>query len=196
MTILPNQNKHLNWRVGFSHRLAATLAAAFIPMAMAGSARAQVAPQGDAGGYRVAVGGTATGMYVQYGERKMLGATGFFDFDTSRRLGIEGEAKFMRFNQTKDLFFDTYSIGGRYRIHFHRLQPYGKGLIGFGKFNFPYNYATGNYLVVTAGGGVDFALRRRIQIRVADAEWQYWPQFTYGAMTTLGVSAGVKIKIF
>ena len=68
--------------------------------------------------------------------------------------------------------------------------------MGFGNFNFPYNYATGRYLVVTAGAGVDFHFTHRFYLRAADFEYQDWPQFTYGNMNTLSVSAGLKVKIF
>jgi len=196
MIILPNHDKRCKPRPGFSFRLAAVFSAAFIALAMAGAARAQVAPAADSGGFGLSAGVTGSGMYVQYGERKMVGITPFFDFDTKRHIGVEGEARFVRYRQTADLHFTTYSAGIRYRMNFHRFQPYAKGLIGEGYFNFPYNYATGHYMVVTAGGGVDYRLAHsRIHFRLADAEWQYWPQFTYGSLTTLGISSGFRITI-
>jgi hypothetical protein len=69
-------------------------------------------------------------------------------------------------------------------------------LIGYGHFNFPYNLGQGNYLMVTAGGGLDYHVRHRIYIRAADIEYQYWPQFTYGAMSSLSVSAGFRVRVF
>jgi len=69
-------------------------------------------------------------------------------------------------------------------------------LVGFGLFNFPYNFAHGSYLVVAPGGGVDFRLNRRFRVRLVDFEYQIWPQFTYGAMSSVGVSAGIRYRIF
>ncbi len=180
-------------------RLAAAFFAALIMLTTAGSANAQVAASASSGGFGLSAGVTGSGMYVQYGERKMVGITGFVDFDTQRNLGLEGEARFVQFLQTDELHFSTYSAGVRYRRNFGRLQPYVKGLIGEGFFNFPYNFATGHYMVVTAGGGVDYRLNHNIHIRAADAEWQYWPGFTFGTkttpLTTLGVSAGIRVNI-
>ena len=199
MIILPNLDKRRNFEPAFSFRLAAAIAAAFIMLATARAAHAQIAPSASSGGFGLSAGVTGSGMYVQYGERKMVGVTGLVDFDTMRNFGLEGEARFVQFRQTADLHFTTYSAGVRYRRNYGRLQPYVKGLIGEGYFNFPYNYATGHYMVVTAGGGVDYSLNRNLHIRAADAEWQYWPGFTYGAqttpMTTLGVSAGIRVNI-
>jgi hypothetical protein len=165
-------------------------------LALARTASGQVVPAADAGGLMLSAGATASGYYLQYGERKMLGVTGFVDADTKRRLGIEGEARWLVFHQTNDVHASTYTIGPRYHVNIGRFQPYAKGLVGIGEFNFPYNYAHGSYLVVTPGGGVDFSLNRRIHLRIADVEYQYWPQFTFGAMSSFGVSSGVRVRIF
>jgi hypothetical protein len=127
-----------------------------------GQARAQVVPPGDQGGARLSAGVLGSGYSLQYGQRKMAGIAGFVDLDTKRRLGIEAEGRWLEYNQTANVHAETYSIGGRYHFDLGRFQPYAKGLVGFGDFNFPYNYARGRYLVVTAGGGLDFRLTRRI----------------------------------
>jgi hypothetical protein len=170
--------------------------AAFVALALAGAARAQVTPSASSGGYGLSAGVTGSGMYVQYGERKMVGITPFFDFDTMRHIGIEGEARFVQWRQTANLHLTTYSAGVRYHVNFHHFQPYVKGLIGEGYFNFPYNYATGHYMVVTAGGGLDYRFgRSRIHFRLADAEWQRRPRFTYGSLTTLEAGSGVRFTL-
>lgn len=200
MIILPNHSKRRRQQPASTLRLAAVFAAAFIALALTGAAHAQVAPTASAGGgFGLSVGATGSGEYVQYGERKMVGITGFADFDMAHHLGLEGEARFVQYLQTADLHFSTYSAGVRYRRNYGRLQPYAKGLLGEGYFNFPYNLATGHYMVITAGGGVDYRLNRDIHIRAADAEWQYWPGFTFGGKTTpltnLGVSVGIRVRI-
>jgi hypothetical protein len=181
-------------RPGGGAVLAAFLLA--LGLALARAASGQVVPAADAGGLMLSAGATASGYYLQYGERKMLGVTGFIDADTRRRLGIEGEARWLVFHQTDDVHVSTYAIGPRYHMNIRRFQPYAKGLVGFGEFNFPYNYAHGSYLVIAPGGGVDFRLNRRIHLRIADVEYQYWPQFTFGAMSSFGVSSGIRVRIF
>lgn len=185
------------WPDGIAVCAILVLAACFAP---ARSASAQTVPDADQGGTLITAGGTASGAYIQYGERKMIGATAFVDVDTRRKIGVEGEARFIDWNQTADFHAETYSIGGRYHVNLHRFQPYAKGLIGFGYVNFPYNGGTGNFLVITAGGGMDYRLKGRIYLRIADAEYQAWPQFSYGLgtmnMTTATVSSGIRVRIF
>ncbi len=137
-----------------------------------------------------------SGYYLQYGQRNMLGFAGVVDADTKRRIGIEAEGRWLEYHRTANVHAETYSAGGRYHFDLGRFQPYAKGLVGFGDLNFPYNYANGRYLVLTAGGGLDFQLSRRIYVRAADFEFQDWPQFTFGNMTSAGVSAGFRVRIY
>jgi len=174
---------------------AAVLAA--VCLGIAGTASAQVVPAADAGGMTISAGGTASYYYVGYGERKLLGATAFFDTETHRHIGVEGEARFLEFQQKANVHDETYLIGPRYSFHaMGKFYPYVKGLVGFGEFNFPYNYATGSYLVIAPGGGIDYRLSHRVRLRLADIEYQYWPQFTYGALPSYGVSSGIRVRIF
>jgi hypothetical protein len=137
-----------------------------------------------------------SGYYIQYGEQKLVGATAFVDADVKRGFGVEAEGRWLEWNQINNVHVETYSVGLRYHMNFRRFQPYAKGLIGFSDFNFPFNYAHGRYLTATAGGGVEYRLTKRIRIRMADVEWQDWPQFTYGSMSSVGVSTGVRVGIF
>ena len=167
-----------------------------ISLALGNSASAQVVPAGDAGGLNVFAGGTASGFLVQYGERKMLGVSAFVDVDTRRPIGLEGEARWLIFHQTAQVRTTTWLAGLRYHRAMGKFQIYAKGLVGVGEFNFPYNSAHGSYLVIAPGGGVDFRMTNRIRLRLADAEYQYWPQFTFGPMSSYGVSAGIRVRVF
>jgi hypothetical protein len=159
-------------------------------------ARAQVNPSGNEGGLTISAGALGSGYSLQYGNRKMLAVTTVVDADTRRKLGIEGEGRWIEFHQTAKVHAETYSGGVRYHFDMGRFQPYVKGLVGLGDFNFPYNLATGHYFIVTGGGGLDYRLNARIHIRAVDVEYQDWPQFTYGNMTSVGVSAGVRVRVF
>ncbi|MGH9607620.1 MAG: outer membrane protein [Terracidiphilus sp.] len=157
--------------------------------------RAQVVAHAYNGGLMLSAGGTATATTVQYGQRKLIGYTAFVNADTIRRFGLVAETTQMRWHQTGNVYLSTYSAGLRYHFDFGRFQPYAKGLVGEGHFNFPYNYATGRYFVFTAGGGLDYRLTHRLYVRAADFEFQEWPQFTYGAMSNFGASAGIRVRI-
>jgi len=148
------------------------------------------------GGLQVSAGGLGSGNFIQYGQRKMAGIAAFVDMDTRRRIGLEEEERWLELNKTANVHAETYSIGVRYHLDTGRFQPYAKGPVGFGNFNFPYNFASGRYLVVTAGGGLDFRWAPRVSIRAVDFEYQDWPQFTFGNMNSFGLSAGFRVRIY
>lgn len=180
-------------RVRYAVFLAALLA---FCMGMARTASAQVVFTGDEGGFTLSAGATASGYEVQYGQQKLLGIAGVVDVDTRRRFGLEAEGRWLMFHETNQLHATTWMAGPRYHFTRGKFQFYGKGLVGVGQFYFPYNYAKGNYLVLAPGGGVDYRWKRRVSFRLADVEYQVWPQFTFGSMSSYGVSAGVLYHIF
>jgi hypothetical protein len=142
----------------------------------------------------------ATGSFdtIQYGPRQMFGAGAFVDAETTGHFGLEAEGRWIEFPQQNDnLHAETYSIGGRYHwVLTRHWQPYAKALIGFGSFSYPYGDGQDHDLIVTAGGGVEFRCTHRIYFRVADFEYQNWPEAHYGNLTPFNVSAGLKVRIF
>ena len=140
------------------------------------------------------VGGAVSGYYLQYGQTKNLGVTGYVDADTIRRFGVEAEGRWLDFHEKNNVHAETYLAGPRYHFNMGRFQPYAKGMAGLGKFNFPFNYAHGTYFVIAPGGGFDYRLSPRWSAR-ADFEYQYWPQFTFGPMSSGGLSVGVRYLI-
>jgi opacity protein-like surface antigen len=149
----------------------------------------------NAGRAMLSAGVAVSGFTLQYGDRKMLGITAWVDADTIRRFGVEGEMRRLEYHQTANVHAETYLAGVRYHFNVGRMQPYIKALGGDGRFNFPYNFATGNYFVVAGGGGLDYRLSHRWTAR-ADFEYQEWPQFTFGAMNSVGGTVGIRYRIF
>jgi hypothetical protein len=172
------------------------LAALAVLLVLGRAAQGQVAPAADAGGLLLSAGGTASAFDIQYGQRKMLGPSAFFDADLRRHVGMEGEARWLVFRQRADVHESTYSIGPRGFWRMGNFEPYAKALVGIGEFNYPYNYAHGSYLVFSPGAGVDYRISHRIRLRLADFEYQYWPEFFPSEMSSFGASTGIRIRIF
>jgi hypothetical protein len=184
--------------LGMPHWRRAVFMAFFatVCLALARPASSQVVFSGDKGGFSLAAGGTASGYQVQYGEQKLLGFAAVVDVDTTRRFGLEAEGRWLMFHNPNEVQVKTWMAGPRYHHSWGKFQVYGKGLVGIGQFTFPYNYAHGNYLAIAPGAGVDYRWKKKISFRLADVEYQFWPQFTFGSMTSVGVSAGVRYHIF
>lgn len=168
-----------------------------------GVALSQVVPSADRGGLTLSVGGALSAYQLGYGKLSVMGPAIFVEADGRRHFGVEGEARWLKFHgktsqdgPAADERAATYLIGPRYSTYYGRFQPYLKGLVGAGHFNFPYNLGRDDCLVIALGGGVDYRLTRRIRWRAVDFEYQSWPQFHYGQMSSYGASTGIRIKIF
>lgn len=178
-------------RLLLSRKWLVYLLLAVLPLLGAGRALGQSRESATAGRTFLWVGGGASAYYLQYGAVKNYGVTAYVDGDSVRRFGFEAEGRWLDYHQTSNIHAETYLAGPRYHFNTGRLQPYVKGLGGLGKFNFTDNYAKGSYLVVAGGGGADYRLSSRWGAR-ADFEYQYWPQFTFGPMSSGGVTLGVR----
>jgi hypothetical protein len=173
------------------------LALLVLSAAMARPVLGQVKESAEVGGFNLSAGGAFSDYYVGYGQRNLMGVSAFVDASPRGPLGVEAEARWLKLNETADVHAETYMGGPRFTFrHLGRFQPYAKVLFGDGQFTFPYNYAHGDYFVVAPGVGVDFRMTHRIYFRLADFEYQDWPQFTYGALPSWGVTSGVRIRIF
>jgi len=127
---------------------------------------------------------------AQTGPKRLWGVGAYVDARFSRWVQVEGEGRWLRFNEYLGIDQDTYLIGPRVPIYeFRRFTPYAKALVGMGGGSF----LNGQSFVVAYGGGLDFRLSRRLTVR-GEYEYQQW-RIT-PTLYPYGVSAGISYKIF
>ncbi len=162
-------------------------------------ARAQSPEAAIGGDQRLTVGGDVNATYLGYGKRWIGGAGASVDANFNWRLGVEGEANFTFYREQADTHATTYLVGPRYQLNAlgsrYRYRPYVKFLVGDGEFNFPYNYGHGSYFVMAPGAGIDYRLGYHWRLRLVDFEYQYWPQFSFGAVSNYSFTTGVRYNI-
>jgi len=165
--------------------------------ALTGAASAQDIPSAKGPGSSLVLGGTVSSFQSDYGKTYLAGASGYVDANVFNRVGIEAEARTLRFNSNDGMRQTTYLAGPRLSKDFGSLRVYTKLMAGRGTFEFPYGYARGSYFVTAAGGGVDWRVKHTpLIVRVVDFEYQRWPQFTYGDLRPYGLSTGLSLRIF
>jgi hypothetical protein len=103
------------------------------------AASAQVAPSAYHRGLSIHAGGEfsvfqpdyAGNGIAQTSTNRLYGIGAYVDAHFSRWLQIEGEGRWLRFNEYQNIGQNTYMIGPKVPIiTFHRWTPYGKFLIG------------------------------------------------------------------
>jgi hypothetical protein len=162
-------------------------------------ARAQSQESAVGGEEYLSVGGNINGTYVGYGERWLGGAGADVDIGINPWIGLEGESNFTFYHQFYSQHESTWLGGPRYTFHAmgsnYRFRPYAKGLIGVGYFNFFNNLGHGSYFVVAPGAGVDYRIDYHWRLRLADFEYQYWPEFTFGPTQNYAITTGIRYVI-
>ena len=163
-------------------------------------ARAQSPESATGADQHFTVGGFVNATYLDYGQHWIGGAGGSFDANFSWRLGVEGEANFTFYREQANTHATTWLVGPRYQFgalgRSYGYRPYVKYLVGDGQFNFPYNFARGSYFVMAPGAGMDYRLNDRWRLRLVDLEFQYWPEFTFGATSTYQLTTGIRYNVF
>lgn len=162
-----------------------------------GAAQAQAIATASGPGSNITIGGGISAFNTAYGQNKIAGAFVFVDTNPHWRIGFEGEGRFLRWHAQEQVVEADYLGGLRVALlpRPARISPYAKFLAGAGEITLPFRYAHGGFLTYAPGAGVDVAINERISVRAIDFEYQHWPQFTYGALSPYGVSAGVSVRL-
>ena len=159
-------------------------------------ANAQAVATASGPGTYAAIGGGFSTFQSDYGKRNLAGGFIYADTNPHWRVGLEGEARFLRYRSSEDVTESNYLGGVRVMLlRPRRFQPYAKALAGMGKITLPFNYAHGTFLTYAPGAGLDIALNNYVTVRAVDFEYQHWPQFTYGALSPYGWSAGISLRL-
>lgn len=169
------------------------------------SAHAQVVPAATGRTVSLTAGALGSAFQPDYaGEgiaestpNALFGVGTYFDVRFTRWVQIEGEGRWLHYNQyyppfsSQGISENTYLIGPRFAPYqFHGLVPYGKVLVGMGTGSF----LTSRTFATAFGGGVDYRLTRRISLRCFDFEYQQW--HVTPTLHPYGASVGVSYKVF
>jgi hypothetical protein len=146
--------------------------------------RTQALPTATARG-RLQIGAGYTYANPDYGQKNIAGASGFADFDFSQYVGVEATVHYVAFVTPLDLAENTYLIGPRFTLPYHRFTLYTKLLAGYGdlvvqEIQDNVGHPSGFYFAYAGGGGLDIQATNRITIRAIDVEAQKWPNYGNG----------------
>jgi opacity protein-like surface antigen len=168
---------------------------------------AQVAPATRGSGLDLWVGAEFSNFQPDWGFNRMSGITvlGNVNGIFFHKLGAEGEARWLRFNQYQGETQDHYLIGPRYRFfRLHQASFYAKFLMGGGFITYPNKIGSGSYFAYVPGATVEYRLSHHWAVR-GDYEYQFWPSapglaFTFpnpsNGLNPNGFSVGASYRIF
>lgn len=135
----------------------------------------------------------AGGMYLNndYSDRAVYGISAWGDYDFNRYIGAEAEVHFGTIITPDDISENSYLIGPKLSYRRQKFAVYGKLMIGKGTIKNTDTNGSATYNLYAFGGGLDYHLVRKFNIRVIDFELQKWPDFEPNTLSPLAVSIGV-----
>jgi hypothetical protein len=153
--------------------------------------------------------GCANSSPFSCGSHQLIGVSPFLDANhvIFRRLFVEGESRFLRWNGPGGGLTETSYLTGPslHLMHFRRTVLFScKFLFGGGRIHVPdYGPGNGTYFVYAPGGVFDIKMTKRMAAR-AEYEYQKWPSFKgiatatttgTGGLTPNGFSFGVSYAL-
>lgn len=153
--------------------------------ALFGQAKTTASKAGD-----LQIGGGFVLARPDYVLQTYRGGAAYIDFDFSPHLGVEAEFHQVDTPDSNSVYERTYEIGARYHRTYGPLVPYVKGMIGRGKFNYPYGEANLAYNLFALGGGADVKFGEHIRLR-GEYEFQKWSSFPNGGLDPQLVTIGI-----
>lgn len=134
---------------------------------------------------------------AQTGTQPLLGVGAYVDLKFTRWVQIEAEGRWLRFNQYAGVNEDNYLIGPKVPVfQMGRTTAYAKVLGGYSNMVFGTGNGNGKFSALAFGGGVDMRLTKRITLRAADFEYQYWPAWGNSSLSPYGASMGIGYRFF
>lgn len=143
----------------------------------------------------IQVGAGAMYLNTDYGNNTNKGVAFWADYDFRRHLGVELEGHLGGIISPGDIGENSYLVGPRVSFYKRHMNVYGKLLVGQAKITNQFLNQSSSFNVYAFGGGVDYKISRRINLRVADVEMQKWPDFEPHTLSPLSVTIGASYII-
>ncbi len=144
---------------------------------------------------RIQVGGGVTYLNPDYGPSGVIGFAAWGDYDFSKYIGVEIASHLGEIITPGDITQNSYFVGPRLFYRRHKLTAYGKAMIGRATItNTQFNLSS-SYNIYVYGGGIEYKLFRKINLRAVDFEMQSWPDFLPRSLSPLAITVGASYII-
>ena len=147
----------------------AVMGAAFTP-----ALSAQAAPAVLGGDHTLWYGVEYSNLTPDFGPpQRLIGVGGYVDYNGTAATPSKAR-RGSSLQQINGEYEDNYWWAPRSMSLPRKIPPLCQSPLGVGRINFPYEIGNGSYFAIAPGGGLDYRLTRRINLR-AEYEYQFWP---------------------
>jgi hypothetical protein len=131
-----------------------------------------------------------------YSGRPNQGIGVYVDDDFGRHFGIEAEAHFGGIIAPADVGENSYLIGPRINFRRANLNLYGKIMAGRGTITNQITQGASSFGIYAYGGGLEYRVGRKFNVRPIDVEAQVWPNFYPHGLSPIAITVGIAYVIF
>ncbi len=140
---------------------------------------------------RIQAGVGALLLNNDYSDGYNKGLTLFGDYDFCRFAGLEADLHFGGLAAPDQIGENSYLAGPRFTVHRRKAALYGKVLIGRGSITNQFSGVSTSFNVFAYGGGGEYRLAHKLNLRLFDVELQKWPDFESRTLSPVAVTAGI-----
>ena len=113
------------------------------------------------------------------------------DYDVRAFIGLEAEGRLGGLVAPGGIGENSYLVGPRLLYRRRRITGYGKLMAGRGSISNRVLNQSSSFNVYAFGGGLEYKVSRRFNLRAVDVELQRWPDFRPNTLSPMSLSAGV-----
>ncbi len=144
---------------------------------------------------RIQAGVGALGLNPDYTTGSVIGLSAWADYDFAKHLGVEVSTHFQEFITPGDIAENSYLLGPRFIYRRKGLTAYAKALVGRATItNLNYSLSS-SYNVYAFGGGLEYRIAHKFNLRVIDFEQQEWPDFQPHTLAPAAATFGLSYII-
>ena len=130
-----------------------------------------------------------------YVNTNIQGISFWGDYDFLKHIGAEAVVHLGSIITPSDYSENSYMIGPRFMIRRRKLTGYAKLIVGRATItNIDYNVSS-SYNAYAFGGGLEYKLLRKVNIRALDFEYQKWPNFEPHTLSPIAITVGASYII-
>jgi hypothetical protein len=144
---------------------------------------------------RIQVGAGYLFLKPDYVETNIQGVSFWGDYDFWKFVGVEASVNLGNIITPSDINENSYQVGPRFLYHHRKFTGYGKILFGRASIANTEQNTSSTYNIYSFGGGLEYKLTRRINIRAVDFDYQQWGNFEPHTLSPVAITFGASYII-
>jgi hypothetical protein len=144
---------------------------------------------------RIQAGAGLAYIMPDYVDASIKGVSFWADYDFLKYVGVEASVHLGTIITPADIAETSYFVGPRLVYRHRKLTGYAKILLGRATITNQFYGVSSSYNAYALGGGLEYKIARKINLRAIDFEFQQWPDFEPHTLSPIAITIGASYII-